>query len=61
QISDAQSAKNGGIVRRKINSVHTCASEGTLEAEVIRRGFHMAVSGDQYVILCNKGQFQVIC
>jgi hypothetical protein len=61
QIFLAQAARNGGVVRRKIDSVARFASHQALEAEVRRRGFHMVISGDQYVILCNAGQFQVIC
>jgi hypothetical protein len=61
QIFQAQAVRNGGIVRRKIASVAHFASHDLLEAEVKRRGFHMVISGDQYVILCNKGDFQVIC
>ena len=57
----AQAARNGGVVRRKIASVMQYASAQDLEAEVRRRGFHMVVSGDQYVILCNAGQFRLVC
>lgn len=61
QIFQAQAARNGGIVRRKIHSVVQFASTEALEAAVRRRGFHMVISGDQFVILCNPGQFQVVC
>ena len=61
QIFNAQAARNGGVVRRKISSVIRFASEPELIAEVQRRGFHMVVSGDQYVILCNTGRFDLVC
>lgn len=61
QIFQAQAVRNGGIVRRKMASVAQYASAADLEAEVKRRKFHMVVSGDQYVILCNTGQFHLIC
>jgi hypothetical protein len=61
QIFRAQTVRNGGIVRRKIASVTQYASAAALETEVRRRGFHMVVSGDQYVILCNAGEFHLIC
>jgi len=61
QIFVAQAVRNGGIVRRKISSVVRYASAKDLEAEVKRRKFHMVVSGDQYVILCNTGEFHLIC
>jgi len=61
QIFRAQAARNGGIVRRQITSVHKYASEAELKAAVQHRGFHMVISGDQYVILCHQGDFKVIC
>jgi hypothetical protein len=61
QIFRAQAARNGGIVRRKVTSVAQYASGSDLEDEVRRRGFHMVVSGDQYVILCNPGSFHLVC
>ncbi len=61
QIFDAQAVRNGGVVRRKISSVGRFASEALLKAEVQQRGFHMVVSGDQYVILCNTGRFDLLC
>jgi hypothetical protein len=61
QIFEAQAARRGGVVRRKISSVGRFASEAELIAEVRHRGFHMVVSGDQYVILCNTGRFDLVC
>jgi hypothetical protein len=61
QIFLAQAVRNGGVVRRKISSVNQFASEALLKAEVERRRFHMVVSGDQYVILCNAGRFDLVC
>ena len=61
QIFRAQAVRNGGVVRRKIANVAKYASAQDLEAEVKRRGFHMVVSGDQYVILCNAGEFHLVC
>lgn len=61
QIFQAQAARNGGIVRRSIQSVLTHASHAILEAEVRRRGFHLVESGGQYVIFCHQGHFQMIC
>jgi hypothetical protein len=61
QIFQAQAARNGAVIRRKISSVAQFASHDLLEAEVRSRGFHMITCGDQYVIICNPGQLQVIC
>jgi hypothetical protein len=60
QIFNAQAAQNGGVVRRKISAVGQFASEILLMAEVQRRGFHMVVSGDQFVIFCNAGRFDLV-
>lgn len=58
----AGQVNKGGIVRR---SVHTVAQNGgaaTLEAEVRKRGFHMARIGEQYLIMCDpNGALQIIC
>ena len=49
-------------MRRSIKSVMQYAGAQALEAEVRARGFHMAVIGDQYVIVCNTGgQIAVVC
>ena len=61
QVFSAQAVGNGGIVRRKIASVNQYASHQDLEDEVRRRHFHMVITGDQYVIMCNTGHWQVIC
>lgn len=61
QIFAAKAAKNGGIVRRRVASVRKHSSEAALKKEVKRRKFHMVRSGHQYVIICNKGQFKLIC
>ncbi|UVI38608.1 hypothetical protein [Qipengyuania spongiae] len=60
QIFSSQAACNGGIVRRKIASVVEYASVALLKAEVIRRGFHMVESGDQFVIFCNPGDIKIV-
>lgn len=62
QIWKAGQAAKGNVVRRSIHSVASYASPKELELEVRRRGFHMAVVGDQYVIVCNKsGTFSIVC
>ncbi len=60
QIFSSQAARNGGIVRRKIASVIEYASVDLLHAEVIRRGFHMVESGDQFVIFCHRGDLKIV-
>ncbi|WP_157866114.1 N-(5'-phosphoribosyl)anthranilate isomerase [Mesorhizobium japonicum] len=61
QVFQSRQATSGGVVRRKIDSVNHFASHALLEAEVRRRGFHMVVTADQYLIFCHQGHFQFIC
>lgn len=61
QIFRAQSVRNGGIVRRSVADVKKYASFKDLKSEVKRRGFHLLRTGDQYVILCHKGELRIIC
>jgi hypothetical protein len=62
QIWKAGQANKGNIVRRSMNSVATHASAGQLKQAVEAKGYHMAVVGDQYVIVCNpSGTIHVVC
>ncbi|MCF4167665.1 hypothetical protein L2U69_18615 [Zavarzinia compransoris] len=55
------SARDGGVIRRKIANVDRFSSTAMLEAEVKRRGFHLILCGDQYLIVCSEEEPQVIC
>lgn len=55
QVFRAGSVAKGNIVRRKKSSVERYASLASLEAEVKRRGFHLVETGDQVIVICNKG------
>ena len=61
QIFKAQSVRNGGVVRRSRADVKRYASFRALKEEVLNRGFHLIRTGDQYVVLCHKGELRVIC
>ena len=61
QMFRAQAAKDGGIVRRKISNVEKFATYKYLLEEVQNRGFHLVETGDQYVIICNPGNFKLHC
>lgn len=61
QIFSAQAVKNGGVVRRSRDDVKKYASFSMLKAEVLRRGFHLIRTGEQYVILCHKGDMRIFC
>jgi len=59
RLFEANAVKNGGIVRRKIENVEKYASFKYLIKEVEARGFHLIQTGDQYVIICNAGNFKL--
>lgn len=61
QIFEAQSAQEGGIVRRSVADVKKFASFKDLRSAVKARGFHLLRTGDQYVVLCHKGEIRIIC
>ena len=57
----AKIVKNGGIVRRKVADVQKFASFQYLLKEVSERGFHLIEIGDQYVVICNSGNYRLHC
>jgi hypothetical protein len=61
RIFSARTAEQGGVVRRKVSWVCREVGVDRLADEVRARGFHMVRSGDQFVIFCNSGMFQIIC
>lgn len=62
QIFRAGQVNEGNVVRRNMHDVARYASAEELEREVRARGFHMALIGQQYVIVCNPaGAMQLIC
>ena len=52
QIFDAGQVARGNVVRRCVHDVEKYASFSDLLGAVKSRGFHMAVIGDQCVVLC---------
>ena len=60
QLFAAGQVAKGNIVRRQKSSVDRYASEKELCAEVKKRKFHLVTTGDQYLIICNKGQVQLV-
>ncbi len=64
-ISDifrAGQANAGNVVRRSMHDVTKYGGVTKLEKEVRARGFHMALIGEQFVIVCNQaGGIQIIC
>jgi hypothetical protein len=62
QVFQAGQVAQGNLIRRSMHSVARQTSPQLLEREVRQRGFHMALIGTQYVILCDPdGQMLIIC
>jgi hypothetical protein len=61
QIFSAAAVAKGAVVRRDCAWVEKVASMKDLETEVRNRRFHMILTGDQCVIICNTGHLQVVC
>ncbi len=61
QIFNAQQARCDGIVRRNIKDVERNGGREVLVDEARRRGFHVAETGDQMIILCNEGTVTMHC
>jgi hypothetical protein len=61
QIFDADSAKQGGVVRRSRESVSRYATMRELVAEAKQRNFHVLETGGQVVILCHEGELVIHC
>ncbi len=61
ELFAAKAVTNGGIVRRAVRDVEREIGRTSLILEVRRRGFHLIECGDQFIVICNPGQMQVIC
>ena len=59
-LFSAEAATSGGVIRRKVAWVEGEIGVGRLIEEVRWRGFHMLRTGDQFVIVCNAGQIQIV-
>jgi hypothetical protein len=60
QIFSTKAARNGGPVRRKVASVLRYASVEVLLDAARKRGFHVILTGEYFVILCNSGSISII-
>lgn len=60
QLFSSKSARDGGVVRRKVRDVDRIVGRTKFETEVRRRGFKAVQNGSQYVIFCNKEGLRLI-
>ena len=53
-------AANGGVLRRAIGWVANEVGHERFIEEVRRRGFHLLVTQNQYIIVCNTGPVRML-
>ncbi|WP_264213366.1 N-(5'-phosphoribosyl)anthranilate isomerase [Leisingera thetidis] len=61
QIFDVKSARQGGVVRRKLRDVERNIGLARLQNELQRRGYHAVLNGEQVVIFCNNQAVRLLC
>ncbi|MBD3663955.1 N-(5'-phosphoribosyl)anthranilate isomerase [Sulfitobacter aestuariivivens] len=59
-IFSSKSARDGGVVRRKVRDVERIIGSGAFEAEVRRRGYRAVQNGQHYVVFCNAERLRLI-
>lgn len=60
QIFSAKSARDGGVVRRKVRDVERIVGRAAFEAELARRGYLAVENAGQFVIFCNREPLRVL-
>ncbi|MGI3185327.1 N-(5'-phosphoribosyl)anthranilate isomerase [Nioella aestuarii] len=61
QIFSAKAAMRGGVIRRSKGDVERKIGRSRLELEVRKRGFHLVEAGDQFIIICDRGEIRIVC
>lgn len=60
-LDTSQSARNGGVIRRSVETLerHDLLPEVIVEAR--KRGWHVLETGGQIVVLCHEGAVTIHC
>jgi hypothetical protein len=61
EIFAAKAVARGGVIRRDVRWIDREIGRDRFVAEVEARGFHLVETGGQWVVICNRGFFRVIC
>jgi hypothetical protein len=61
KMFSAKSVGKHNVVRRKVSSVAKHAGMNKLEEVVRQQRWHMILTGDQCVVMCNHGNLTVVC
>lgn len=60
QVFEAKSARQGGVVRRKLRDVELNVGLEQFCDEVRRRGYHAVRNGAQIVVFCNNEPIRLL-
>jgi hypothetical protein len=59
-IFSSKTAREGGVVRRRVSDVTRIVGVPNFEAEVRRRGYRAVQNGRHYVVFCNRESIRFI-
>lgn len=60
QVFRAKSVMRGGVIRRRRSVVAREIGCGIFEAEVRRRGYHLLMTDQDYIVVCNPGPVTLV-
>ncbi|MGD9865265.1 MAG: N-(5'-phosphoribosyl)anthranilate isomerase [Pseudodonghicola sp.] len=60
QVFEAKSARQGGVVRRKLRDIEMNVGLDRFCDEIRRRGYHAVRNGTQIVIFCNNEPIRLL-
>lgn len=60
-VFSAKAVSKGGVIRRSKADVDRKIGRDRLELEVRKRGFHLVEAGNQFLIICDRGDIRLIC
>lgn len=60
QVFSAKTVRHGGVVRRSIRWVEAEIGRAAFEAEVRRRGWHLAECNGQFVVFCTPRPVKIL-
>jgi hypothetical protein len=55
EVFSAQAVARGGVIRRNVHWIAREIGRDRFAEEVRRRGFHLLETGDQWIVICNRG------
>jgi hypothetical protein len=61
QLFSASTVDNGGVVRRSMADVKSNNALTEIIETAREAGFHVIATGDQLLVICNKGHIKIYC